>query len=424
MPVTRLVAVVATALALAAPPALACPSGYESPERLVKHACHVTRVEVISVSDEPMPPAGKQEWSGRIPASEAEHRAARARVRVIGELRDWLPIREFTLIGGPYDSCSPTEVFLHFEVGSRFWLILGEPVAAGTKEIVVSWRCRVCHRDPAEMEAAIESGVAAWQRRLDLLHRVAPEADDGAARLLAERGNVVTTDAPTLAKLSVPVLACLTERLRDPRIVPAAAPVPDAGERATARSGRTPVLSAGLLAEWKRRRVEADEDVVAFRRKVLREYLTSTLRLDGTRADRALAVLNWEPQSEPELPLRGIDPLHRSDGFAASVALLMRLADDEPDALVWATFGGPRLGQYDTSVFAPFLAERAATLPLDWAHLSVTLSIPCKEAAIHVRRALAVEVNRYRYDHYLAFFRAIGDEKTVREVLARQTERK
>ena len=81
---------------LAAGRADACWQGYESPERLVLRASYLVEVEVLSVSDVDTP---TRLW--QVPDCGKDARAA---VRVVQDHRGMFPVREFEVIGGPYDS--------------------------------------------------------------------------------------------------------------------------------------------------------------------------------------------------------------------------------------------------------------------------------------------------------------------------------
>lgn len=148
----------AVAIVLATPrDAQACPRGYESRVRLVKGAHHIAEVEVLSTEDLTITTDGH----GLDPGGTHTFERAVARVRVVSEPRGHLPAREFTLVGGPYDSCAPYLRLLRFDAGSRLRLVLAAEVPEGTKEVTVSWRCRVARADGEDLTAVVGVGAAA-----------------------------------------------------------------------------------------------------------------------------------------------------------------------------------------------------------------------------------------------------------------------
>jgi len=399
-------------LLLPAAPATACPSGYESTERLVKRADHILEVEVLEVSNEPIPDPPPPTLFGS-PVDEEEYENARARVRVTRELRGHFPVRELTLVGGPYHSCAPTPCLLHFEVGERLTLILEGPLPKTIETLAIHWRCRCTSRTLEEVQAILDRVWTAWRRRMDHLDWIAPEAVAAAKR--------ASLEPDVLRALPFPALAVLAEHLREPG---RAAPTADAAADSAhvgAGPGRASRLPTVVDEELARRIETTPEEVAAFQREVLRTWLVAGLQVPEPLARRFVRAVEPRELVRTDLPLGGLEIEDEEDRALLSVQSLLRLAHDEPDALVWS-MADPKPGDLDPAVFAPWLERHADELPRDWTHLEILLALPCPQAASYVYRAWAAEANPARYDEYLAFFEALGDERTAKQVRERQAE--
>lgn len=409
-------------LGVAARAAIACPRGYESWIRLAKGAHHIAEVEVLSTEDE----TSTTQPHGMDLGGTRNHPRARARVRVVAELRGRLPTREFTLLGGPYDSCAPYPTFLRFDAGAHLTLLLAHPVPPGTEEIAVSWRGRVARLEGEGLARVIGAGKAAWERRLALLRRVAPKEMEEAAKMLATRGADGDWTADVLRALPYPVLAGLAELQRDP--TRPWRPVSTSDEPATPA---TQSYDAGRdtgspfpprLADELTRRSAADAkekaDVIAFHRAALASWLEVDLGQPPARAARFVASVSEADCLREVLPLDGLRGRPDDDREIHSISVLLDLASDEPDGLVWRQF---LIGALDPAVFAPWLRAHAKDLPTDGPYLAVTLAVRSPEAAPHVEREFAEAGDSWRMDDFLEFFVAVGDTTHADEVMRRLT---
>ncbi len=355
------------------------------------------------------------------------YKRARARVRVVAETRGRLPVREFTLVGGPYDSCAPYPSFLRFDAGAHLTLFLADPVPAGTEEIVVSWRGRVARLEGDGLARVIGAGTAAWERRLALLRRIAPKDMEASAKVLAARGADGDWPTDVLRALPYPVLAGLAELQRDPTRPWRPVPTPD--EPATPATPKS--YDAGrdkgspypprLEDELARRRApDAKEkaDVVAFHRAALTSWLTVELGQPAERAARCVARVSEADWLRKVVPLDGLSDPPDAGREIHSIAVLLDLACDEPDELVWQQFS---IGVLDPAVFAPWLRAHVKELPTDGPYLDVMLAVRSPEAAPPVEREFADAGDDWRMDDFLAFFVAVGDGPRADEVVRRLT---
>ena len=417
-----LVATVALAVAvvLATPrDAQACPRGYESRVRLVKGAHHIAEVEVLSTEDLRI----TTDDHGLDPGGTRTFERAVARVRVVSEARGHLPVREFTLVGGPYDSCAPYLRLLRFDAGSRLRLVLAAAVPEGTKEVTVSWRCRVARADGEDLATVVGVGAAAWRRRLARMRRVAPAALDAATSLAAARGADGDWPAPALRALAYPVLAGLAELERDPTRPWR----PDAHERAptepstsydAGREHGTP-YPPHLADELQRRLGEPGPErdaAVAFHRRLLASLLEDELGQPATRAARFVAAAADADLACEVAPADGIETYDRDDGELRSVSLLLELASDEPDGLVWSMVDAAEL---EPSVFEPWLTAHVRELPEAGPYLDLLLATRLRAASPYVERVFAEAGDSWRMDSFLRFFVGVGDGAHADEVVAR-----
>ena len=403
--------------------ASACPRGYESWIRLAKGAHHVAEVEVLSTEDVTLTTERSLGTSG----GPRTYERARARVRVVAEPRGRLPVRELTLVGGPYDSCAPYPMFLRFDAGAHLTLFLADPVPPGTVEIIVWWRGRVARLDGEGLARVIGAGTAAWERRLALLRRLAPKDMVAAAKVVATRGADGDWPSDVLRALPYPVLAGLAELERDPTrpwrpvsasdapATPATPTSYDAGR--DKGSPFTPRLAAELD---RRRAADAKEkaDVMAFHRAALTSWLTVELGQPAARAARFVASVSENDWLREVVPLDGLRGEPNADRELHSIAVLLDLACDEPDALVWQQFS---IAVLEPAVFAPWLRTHVKELPTDGPYLDVMLAVRSPEAAPPVEREFADAGDDWRMDDFLAFFVAVGDRPHADEVVRRLT---
>lgn len=408
-------------------PIPACPSGYESAVRLAKGAHHLVEVEVVSVEDEPAPTPKDARGRTADDGTGRERKAARARVRVVRDLRGRMPMAEFTLVGGPYRSCAPYERYLHFRPAEHLCLILARPVPVGTSTIVIEWRGRVVRGGASELDGIVAAGAKAWEHRRSLLRRVDPAAMKAADELLASRARDGDWPAQTLQPLPYAVLAGIATLLADP--TRDGALLPGRRDPATRDTPTTyhadadslaPALAPHLGAEIARRiefGVEEAAAVIAFHRKAVATMLVDEFGQPADRARRFVESVPVRDWTTEVVPLDGLSPERQDDRELRSISLLLELASDEPDGLVWTMTVRP--DELDGGVFAPWLSHHVGELPDGPTYLKVTLALRSKEAAPHVVKAFAGASEDWRVDEFLAFFVAIGDVAHTDESLGR-----
>jgi hypothetical protein len=404
-------------LGVSARAAIACPRGYESWIRLAMGAHHIAEVEVLSTEDE----TSTTQPHGMDLGGTRNHPRARARVRG-GGAAGRLPTRS-SPSRRPYDSCAPYPRFLRFDAGAHLTL-LAHPVPPGTEEIAVRGaagsppRGRRCLARDRRREGRGERRLRSWARRA--------EGDGEAAKMLATRGADGDWTADVLRALPYPVLAGLAELQRDP--TRPWRPVSTSDEPATPT---TKSYDAGRdtgspfpprLADELARRSAADAkekaDVIAFHRAALASWLEVDLGQPPARAARFVASVSEADCLREVLPLDGLRGTPDDDREIHSVSMLLDLASDEPDGLVWRQF---LIGALDPAVFAPWLRAHAKDLPTDGPYLAVTLAVRSPEAAPHVEREFADAGDSWRMDDFLEFFVAVGHTTHADEVMRRLT---
>jgi hypothetical protein len=407
---------VGMAVLLSADPARACMRPYVSQERLLKRARHILEVEVLSVG-EASPPS--EEWIQDGEDSYRDNRKdARARVRVVRELRGRLDLEEFTLIGGPYDSCAFFPCYVTFEAGERLFLLLDGPVPRGTETVQLSLWGRVFRGTEEDLRARLAWSVRWWRERLALLQEAAPTALAEARRLSSLCRSGAALLPSDLEGASYETLLSLVELLRDPEHpVPAGSPEAGGPTYVTRLQGDHS-LPEPLAAALQTMRQDHAREVAETNRDLLRRFLVERLMQPGSRADRFVEAVEEECFARARLPLRGLKLTKGADRETVSVYHLLRLADDEPDGIVRARYRA-RHGSLDPRVLVPWLSRWQESLPAIEARLRVAASIPDRDVAPFVVRCLSQDLRKMELEACRAYFEAIGDGVHAAEVAAR-----
>jgi len=394
---------------VAAERADACTRPYESVERVLVRAHHILELEILSVAD----------------VSEEKGKSGRARVRVRQRIRGDLPLEEFTLLGGPFDTCAFGEHFQSFVAGERLFLLLDGPVPEGTNTILVALHPRVFRGTETELRARLAWSRRARTRRLALLARLFPEDYARAGKLHAAYRVSGKLGAGVLNRSSYATLLALEELLRDPDrpLPPRPLPDPDAFtlREVLSRSyadDRTwvtrlkgpPPLPAAVTAALEKAGKESRDAVLATNGRILREYVVRELLQPEERAERFVAAMDEKYLSRPTFPARRL-ALREADRELSSVNWLLRLADDLPDEIVYRSAWGVGWGACDPKVFEPWLATHGEAVPPAEPRVRVALSLLDPSSASLVRRGLRVARTTRTRTWFLRYFEATGDEE-------------
>lgn len=394
---------------------LGCPAGYISSEAVVRCSPLILQVEVLSVGNAP-PLTGTVGSS-----SKAARQGALARVRVLKALKGHASQRQFTVIGGPYQTCQPGEHFVHFSKGSQIFLALDAPLKSNEHTVVITTQGRILEKKPDEILALMEKSRLHWQRAVDRYRRTAPAAMKAAEQVLAASHGDPSKMA--LEALVFAELSCLRLLLNDPDHLPALetestdaglpsgnifstvstlAPLPSLpGYHYTAQPV-THFAPRALNNACKARASSHGHEARAFHRSLLLALLRDELKLPATLAEAAAALPSLSRTFEEPTP----DPfwIHfpRSDigsqAFEESLRQLLMLADPEPDSFVWGTFGiGVRPPPLLPEVFVPYLQSSHAMALADKPHaFDVLLSLPHPAVVPVIRAGIRANPRRAR----------------------------
>ncbi len=408
-----------------------CAAGYESPESLVKRARLILEVEPLSVRDVPAP-----EKNNEVSLSHdepLERKNAQATVKVVGVIKGKCDLRGFDLVGGPYYSCAPYPSYLHyFEKGKRVFLIFDCDLPVATKRVVITWRCRVFWGDNKEILSLMQNARDVWVKSLERYRAVAPDEFTEAKRLLKDSGGTLT--AESLNKAPYAVLSCLRILLMNPDQVPQTAPT--ASEDTTGQSPESSEnkgiyftqqhkdypLPDALLAAMKHRNKADPRETSTFNRELFSSFLRKDLLLSPAQIETVLGadgVTNSLAQTD-------FSPYHcdirvnekaKNARDVRSVYFLIALADDEPDSLVWRTFGLPDDIDLNANMFAAYVEKNMNRDYSAWPRLKLLLAVPHTKVAPLIQAALKSERNMYRLGVYFRFFVRLGDYDNAYTVL-------
>lgn len=425
----------------------ACPQGYESPEALVKRARVILELEVLSVTNAPPPVIKKQPFSLKDDDPQ-ERTNAQATVRVVKCLKGGCAAQTFTLIGGPYDSCAPYFCYLKFKPGEHLALIIEHELPSSLKAVVVNWRCRVLEPKEPELAGLMKGATEAWRKQVELYKSTTPEAF---ARADALHKTPAKNGRRTFSAEPYPVLACLrilwsnpedllplplterksassvrkkTEADLEPEIDPFAGEMVDGAYHTLQYEHKTdpPELEEALQSRLKNN----PSEFVAFNKQLLGKVLIEELGLQRAKATEIINSL----KATDTFCKTDFEPYkcHLGSGVAEKGKLrplqyALELADDEPDSLVWSTFGlGFHRKEKPTldSTYIAFYVERNPQKDYrSWPRLVLLLSAPDLRMSAVVQRYLNQENNMYRMDQYAMFFLALRQYPEAGRVLSR-----
>ena len=424
----------------------ACPQGYESPESLVKRARTILEVEVLSTSDAPFPSTnGMSEMLLEELKFSNERPNAQAVVRVVKSLKGFTQAVRFNLIGGPYDTCAPGFNYLHFKTGERLYLILDHELPADISGVLVNWRCRALSANEKEngMKALIESARRSWRRQIEFHKSVAPEAYARAEAMSASSG--ILKPGHNLSKEPYRVLACLRILWMNPDALPAL-PLPSVKQATSSKDSMQNVFEAGddpmagqlvdhvyhtgqhggalappILANVLEQKLRSEpREVSAFNQEMFRRFLIAELHLPENKAVEITRALG-NTKAFTETCFNPYKCEVRDAAELKDLGYALGLADDEPDRLVWSTFG-LRMSS-DRGINPAYLTGYVEKNPdrdyVAWPRLIVLLSAPDPKTTAIVQKRLEKEQNLHRLDAYLAYFLKLNDYPQARKVLGK-----
>jgi hypothetical protein len=401
----------------------ACPSGYESQAALVKAARLIVGVEVESVTDVAQLKGEEGNAEPLFDRNDENH--GRAEVKVTECLRGTCDVKRFTLTGGPYATCAPGANYLSFEPRQKLFLLLDRPLPADVRNVVITWRCRVFDGERTELLDLIRSTKDGWSRAAAAHRKLFPDAMLRAAALLPAFHDAKPLELPQAETYAT--LACLRLLLCDPdhlRPAECGAPQPgsldllgastrpdEPGDHRTA--GRTTVWQSAALDEAIKRRAAArSKEVAAFNRPWLLDCLTRELGVDSKVAGRIAdddAVAEYLKKVQPsplsfDLDLRNEERLAKS---VRSASLLLAIADDEDDRLVWRTFGmepDEERQTLDAGIFLPYLAKHPEQFDGSWGRIQVLLALDDRRVVPQVKKIMRQTGNDSRLVAFFKFF--------------------
>lgn len=335
---------------------------------------------------------------------EKPHKDARARVRIVRELRGSMPFDSFTLVGGPYDSCRiGGPEYRKFAVGERWILMLDGPVPERTRVIVPWWSGRLSRRPEAEVREIMARLDVAWRKRLALLRRKFPDAEeaDYATLLLAAE----------LARNPSAPLPLPPEPPADPEDF-SRRPTRDEFKYYT-RSYEDPALPEDLDLAIASCRATRSAEVIRVHRRLVERWVTTELCQPEDRARRFAAAVTDESLLKAHFPVRDLKLTKDAVPDLVAVLALLRLADDEPDGLARSYGKGA-----SAEIFAPWLKRNSDTAPTWGFAMRVYFDSHHPVAAPIVLRELRQDDDRWDLHRYLEFFLAVGSREGVAAVLA------
>jgi hypothetical protein len=422
----------------------ACPQGYESPESLVKRARSILEVEVLSITNAPFPSTnGMPSMLLDELQFHDERTNAQAAVRVVKSIKGSAKATKFNLIGGPYDTCAPGFNYIHFKTGERLCLILDHELPAEVEGVVVNWRGRILSAEGKEneMKALIENAKRAWQKQVDFHKSVALEAYGRAEAISSGFGNL--KPGINLSKEPYPVMACLRVLWINPDSLPplalssvkkqqwaknsgqflmGAGEDPLAGHLVdrvyhTGQNGNDPIPN-NLADVLEKKLNSRPKEVVAFNREVFQKFLVAELCLTEEQASTITQSLG----KTKAFSRTGFNPYKCEVREAAELKGLdyaLGLADDEPDRLVWSTFGLRRSSGrgIDPAYLANYVARNLERDYTQWVRLVVLLAAPDSKTVPVVQKCFEKEKNYYRIDAYLAYFLKLQEYSQAQKLL-------
>lgn len=332
----------------------ACPSGYESPESLVRHARLIVQVEVLSVEEAPLP----AEVQARPGTDDHGRSAGKARVKVTEVIKGECAVREFTLITGPYHTCAPYLMYHALTVGEKRVLILDAPLPPQVKTVVIAWRNRLITDGIDEVKKLMQQAGLDWKLAVERHRRAAPED-------MAEAEHLHTAFLKN-ARFQVPsatpygVRACLAVLVNDPDHLPPAEKQPQEpgasssfladfynsqGAYVSAQVSRD-ILPAGMQSGVSKAgslRRSQPAEAASFNAKLLKTILVDELAVPPGLAASVLANPKlqkmWQDPQDRVVWLTLARPA-QEDRTPETLAFyyLMLLASPEPDNFVWGSF--------------------------------------------------------------------------------------
>lgn len=430
-------------LCCAAFEAKACMQGYESPESLVKRARLIMELEVLSTTNAP-PPITNAEPFSMVDDDPRNRTNAVAEVKVVRVIKGRCLTDRFTLIGGPFDTCSPYFSYVQFNSGKRVYLIVDHELPKDLKAVLVNWRCRVLSREGGDIAAVIEHAGQAWRRQVDWHKKTAPDSFDR-AQALNQDAQVMKSER-VLCQESYAVLACLRVLQTNPDDLPPWPLIPAKSSNSTNAQKYAAALpfdfQAGQLIDGVYHTVQHEssfipqvlsnalqfhlarhqEDVIAFNQGLFQRFLVDEIALTP---EKASALISTTPSTNVFAQV-GFNPCkcelnhaEKANGMLNGLEFALGLADDEPDTLVWRTFGMSmsRGVNIDPTFIANVVEKHPERDYSAWSRMIVLLSAPDVRTSSVVQKYLNQEQNIYRLENYLNFFLKLGQYPQARKVL-------
>jgi len=425
-------------------PCFSCPAGYESQASLASSARLILGVKVQSVADAEKP----DPFTEKAEAGKPEN-GTQALVEVTETVRGHCDLKQFTLVGGPYQTCAPGLNYIKFEPGESLYLLLDRPLAKDTTQVIITWRCRVFKGTREELNELLARTNRQREDMLAIHRRLFPEAMDKATTLLQVNPGAQGVNAKT----PYATLACLRLLLSDPaRFRPSefayqdepdepdpdanpfsvgeTLPRPPAGTYITCNS-TTPWQHRALDEALKERAKSHPQEALEFNRRLFVKCLTEQLLTDeetatGIATEKLLEPLFAEVQEDADAFDLNLGQLDRDQEVLASpmartVSFLLMIVDQADDRRVWRMFGfgfgePPKL---DTSLLLPLLKQRPATFTENFAGLRLLLSVPDPQIAPSVKELSLQAKQAYLLDDYFNYFLKLKDEPSCLNILER-----
>jgi len=422
---------------------LACPAGYESQAALAKAARLIIGVKVESVTDISTPTDKEVGLSERAD-EEDRHNHAQAKVKVTEIIRGTCPIKEFTLRGGPYETCAPFDRYVPFDQGASLFLLLDRPLPEGTKTVVITWRCRVFEGTKEELLHMLEKAEAGWTQMVELHRALFPDAMARAEELLpaslSKKAGALPPGESYACLACLRLLLCDQQHLRTSQSkgveADSNAAMFSGGKRSPKTRRAGVYLTAHHTSPWQSADLDKaliamaaahPKEAAAFNRSLLLGCLARHYGVPQTDAEKiadaeevaaCLPKVQVSPLSfDLDLPRdEQTSPLTRSASF------LLAIADDEDDRMVWRTFGmgmGDNYPALDPSVFLPYLDKQPEQFTESWGGICLLLSMPDARISPHVRKVMLQTDNINRLTSFFEFFARLGDETACADTLDR-----
>lgn len=413
---------------------VACPAGYESPESLVRHARLIIELEVLSVSEAPLPP----DLSAQFGNDNSGRSMGKAQVKVLNVIKGECASREFTLIGGPYHTCAPCLFYHTFKAGDKRMLILESPLPKNVKTVAITWRNRLLDENADQIRVLMDKARLGWKKAVDRHRRAAPEEMSLAEKMQAEIAKNPAYQIPE--NTSYGTLVCLAALWNDPDHLPAASPeepddsdwssssflqsfyasrkvcTTDYASRAVLPSGLSKLLPKPAQFSY-----APPPEAMSFNEKILKTILEDELfvpvsltasivknpKLKGMW-DRPQQDAFWLGLSRPDETTMPLE--------AMSLYYLMLMADPEPDSMVWSGFGR---GEAKDAAFLPadlfvgFLEHYRQSFTEHDGALRILLRLPDPRIAPAVRAYVAKGLYDNSPGLLIRYFAQLGMEQDV-----------